>query len=92
MVFPKVSQIGTKVKVTVSMRDVNGSVLPNRSVHLSSSITSLEVTPADTQTTNNNGQAQFFINSNTPGTVKLTVSDLGSNITIVNIPTVEFTQ
>src|SRR3989338_8129832 len=35
VVFPQVSRIGEKVKVTVTMRDISGQILPNRSVRLS---------------------------------------------------------
>lgn len=100
IVFPQIGTVGTedgtkpqtKIKVSVFIRDVNGSVLPGRSVRLSSAVTGVTITPSDTQTTDNIGQAQFFITSSTAGKVQLSVVDVGSNTNIVNIPTVEFTE
>lgn len=92
VIFPQVGSVGSKLKVTVSMRDVNGAVLPSRSISVSSSLPTLIVEPSNTQTTDDHGQAQFFISSPVAGTATLTVSDVGSNIAIVNIPSVEFTQ
>lgn len=92
IVFPQVASIGTKVKVTVTLRDVNGVAIPNRPVKLTSTSIPVTITPTDTQSTDENGQAQFFVTTNTPGTVQLQATELGSNLSIVNIPTAEFTQ
>ncbi len=100
VIFPQVGVAGvegteplpTKIKVSVFIRDVNGSVLSGRSVRLSSAVTGINITPSDTQTTDNIGQAQFFITSAAAGKVQLSVVDVGSNTSIVNIPTVEFTE
>lgn len=92
IVFPQVASIGTKVKVTVTLRDVNGVAIPNRPVQLTSPSTPIVVTPLDTQSTDENGQAQFFIVATTPGTVQLQATELGSNLSIINIPTAQFTQ
>lgn len=100
VVFPQVgvaanAQSGkepTKIKVSVYIRDVNGTVLPNRTVKLATLSASVNITPSDTQSTNTIGQAQFFITANTPGTVNLTVTDVASNTTVVNVPSVEFTK
>lgn len=98
--FPQVGVAGaenglippTKIKVSVFVRDVNGSVLPGRSVKLSAGASNLNISPSDTQMTDNIGQAQFFITSAAAGKVQLTVTDVGSNTNIVNVPTVEFTE
>lgn len=100
VVFPQVGVAGiegtetspTKIKVSVFIRDVNGSVLPGRSVRLSSAVAGINITPSDIQITDNIGQAQFFITSSVAGKVQLTVIDVGSNTNIVNVPTVEFTE
>lgn len=99
IVFPQIATAGdenstnksTQVKVSVFIRDEGGSVLPARSVQLTTS-PSVNIKPADTVITDNLGNAQFFITSSASGVVKLTATDLGSNITINNTPTVEFTE
>ncbi|MBI3380283.1 Ig-like domain-containing protein [Candidatus Gottesmanbacteria bacterium] len=99
IVFPQIGVAGdegsdkkpTQIKVSVFIRDEGGSVLPGRSVQLATTPTS-SIKPADTVSTDNLGMAQFFITSNTAGTVKLTATDLGSNTSVSNSPTVEFTQ
>lgn len=90
--IPGSSSKGTQIKVSVYMRDVNGSVLADRTVRLTSSLPSVIVSPADTQVTNNIGQAQFMLTSDSAGKAILTATDVGSNTSVVNIPTVEFTQ
>jgi hypothetical protein len=99
VVFPQVGAVkkenketASKIKVSVFVRDVNGSVLSGRTIKLAASPSTLDITPADTQTTDNIGQAQFFVTSTTPGQIKLEALDVGSNTKIVNIPTVEFTE
>lgn len=100
VVFPQIGIAGdensskppTKIKVSVYIRDVNGTVLPNRAVKLSANTPSVIISPSDTQTTNNIGQAQFFISAKTAGKIQLSVTDISSSTTVVNIPTVEFTQ
>lgn len=99
IVFPQVGVAGdeastnkpTQIKVSVFMRDQGGSVLPGRSVQLTTS-PSANIKPADTVSTDNLGMAQFFISSSQTGTVKLTATDLASNTSVSNAPTVEFTQ
>ncbi|MBI4991043.1 Ig-like domain-containing protein [Candidatus Gottesmanbacteria bacterium] len=98
--FPQVGVAGaengltppTKIKVSVFVRDVSGSVLPGRSIKLSAGASNLNISPSDTQLTDNIGQAQFFLTSSVAGKVQLTVTDVGSNTNIVNVPTVEFTE
>lgn len=100
VVFPQLGTAGnetsdkppTKIKVSVYLRDVNGASMINRSVKLSASIAEVNITPSDTQTTNDLGMAQFFITSPIPGKIQLTATDLGSNTAIANIPSVDFTQ
>lgn len=100
IVYPQIGSIGdqnspnppTRVKVTVYIRDVNGTVIPNRSVKLSTSLSSILISPANQLTTDSLGMAQFFLSSNAPGIAKLTAVDVTSNMSIQNIPTVEFTQ
>lgn len=82
----------TKIKVSVYIRDVNGSVLPGRSVKLVASLPSVVIAPSDTQTTNNLGMAQFFITAKAPGKTTLTATEIASNTTIANAPTIEFTE
>lgn len=92
VVFPQVAKTGEKVKVSIYIRDVSGNVLSNRSIKLAAAAGSIQVSPSDTLATNNIGQAEFSITTADEGTVKLTASDMGSNTTVINIPTVEFTQ
>lgn len=92
IVFPQVASAGTKIKVTVTLRDVNGVAIPSRSVQLASSSIPLSITPVNIQVTDENGQAQFFITSNTAGTAQLTATELSGNVSIVNIPTAQFTK
>lgn len=98
VVFPQIGALttdenqGTKIKVSVFVRDVNGSVLSGRSIRLSSPTESISVQPADTQTTDDIGKAQFFVSAKTSGKVQLQATDIGSNTQIVNVPTIEFTE
>ena len=100
VIFPQIGVAGdeasgkkpTKLKVTVTIRDVNGAVLSNRQIQITTSLDTVSVTPSDTQTTNDNGQAEFFLTSSSTGTVKLTITDKASNQAIANVPTVEFTE
>lgn len=91
IVFPQVASIGTKIKVTVTLRDVNGVAIPDRPVQLTSTSIPITVSPTDTLSTDENGQAQFFVTTDRTGTVQLQATELGSNLSIVNIPTIEFT-
>ena|SRR3990170_9094965 len=91
--FPQVGVVNsTKIKVSVYIRDVSGTQLGNRSVKLSATGTGVTFDPSDTLTTNSIGEAQFFMQSSKPGKIQLTATDVESNMSIVNIPTVEFTQ
>jgi len=99
IVFPQVGTAGeegsakppTKIKVSVYIRDINGNALSSRSVKLSSN-PSTSITPADTQTTNDFGMTQFFITSKTSAKVQLTATDVASNTSVSNIPTIDFTD
>lgn len=82
----------TRIKVSVFLRDINGEVLPSRTVKLSTSLSGTQITPADTQNTDSIGQAQFFITSQAAGKAQLTITDVSSNTNIVNVPTIEFTE
>lgn len=101
IVFPQVVSIGNtatgksamKTIVSVYLRDVNGTVIPNRSVHLSVNSNTVIITPSDTISTGANGLAQFSLTSNTAQKVELSITDSTNPSTpIVNVPTVEFTQ
>lgn len=92
VVFPQVAAVNNKVKVSVYMRDVNGTVLANRTVQLATNPTTVEITPSNNQTTDNIGMAQFFISSKDPGKIEILATDLASNTALANLPTVEFTQ
>jgi len=100
VVFPQVGTAGTegsdsnptKIKVSVYMRDVNGMALPNRGVKISSTLDGVSFSPSDTQTTNEFGMAQFFLTSTSAGKTQLSVADIETNTSVVNIPTVEFTK
>lgn len=100
VIFPQVGVAGsensenkpTKIKVSVFIRDVTGESLPGRSIKLSSNPQSLTFQPSDTVTTDNIGQAQFFITSSSAGKIQLIATDVASNTNISNIPTVEFTE
>lgn len=99
IVFPQIGTAGnensdkkpTQIKVSVYIRDESGSVLSGRSVQLTTS-PAVTTKPADTVSTDNIGMAQFFISSSQKGTVKLTATDVASNTTVANSPTVEFTE
>jgi len=99
IVFPQVGVAGeetadrkpTQIKVSVFIRDESGAVLPGRTVRLTTD-PDIKIKPADNLSTDNLGMAQFFISAVSPGTVKLTATDVASNTTISNSPTVEFTQ
>ena len=93
VVFPQVGVSGaTKIKVSIYIRDVNGGLLPNRAVKLSSDSEVVSITPSDTQNTNSIGQAEFFITSSESGKVNINAIDVATNTNVVNIPSVEFTQ
>lgn len=99
IVFPQIAVAGdetagkkpTSVKVSVFIRDENGTVMPGRTVRLVTE-PAASVKPGDTISTDDLGMSQFFITSATPGTVKLTATDVASNTAISSAPTVEFTQ
>lgn len=99
IVFPQIAKTGdenntdksTQVKVSVFIRDESGSVLPARSVKLTTSPT-VTIKPADSVTTDDLGNAQFFISSSTSGVVKISALDVASNTAISNTPTVEFAE
>jgi hypothetical protein len=91
----KAARVGDTVKVSVYIRDVNGTSLPGRSVKLSANSAVISISPSDTLVTNDAiGQAQFFITSATPQKIVLTITDVTSNppIEVVQVPTVEFIQ
>ncbi len=92
MVFPQVTSIQEKVKVSVYIRDVNGASLPNRKVRISTDTSGISFAPSDIQTTNEIGMAQFSMSAAYPGQVKISAIDVDSNTSIINIPTVEFTR
>lgn len=99
IVFPQVAVAGdetgdkkaTQIKVSVFIRDESGAGLSGRTVRLTTDPNS-NIKPGDTLSTDNLGMAQFFISAVSPGTVKLTATDVASNTTVSNSPTVEFTQ
>jgi hypothetical protein len=88
--FPQVGAVGTKIKVSVYTRDVNGKVLSNRRVKLEAPNSNIAISPSNTVNTNDIGMAEFFITSTEAGTVQLSATDVNSNTVIVNIPSVEF--
>lgn len=92
--FPYTGVAGTtKVKFNVYLRDVNGAVFKNRSVKVTASSQDVTISPKDTLNTNDEaGMAQFFITSSSPGLIQLTVVDVQSNTSILNVPSVEFTK
>lgn len=104
VVFPQIANIqdsgGTStgdthaknIKVTVVIRDENGDFLANRLVKLTSDLSAVTIAPNDSQSTNNNGQAVFYLTSSVPGTVQLKAVDVNSDIQIANIPSVDFTR
>ena len=99
VVFPQTGKIteiqnpdsGTKIKAVITIRDVQGNALSNRTVKLSSNLAGTLINPSDTQTTSDIGQATYFISSTIPGKAELQAIDIDSNTTLVNIPTIEFT-
>ena len=100
IVFPQVGVAGdvnssktpTKIKVSVFLRDVSGNVMPDRSVKITTNPTSAAISPTDTAFTNNIGMAEFSLSSNVAGQVALNATDVASNMSISNIPTLEFTE
>ena len=100
MIFPQIASVGdpakgikpADVKVSIYIRGVDGSILPNRSVKLAADPANVSIEPADVQVTNDIGQAQFTISSQVVGKVKLIARETTSNTEIINIPTVEFVK
>jgi hypothetical protein len=99
VVFPQIGrsasgntdETNSKIKVIVTIRDASGAVLPNRQVKLAATLGTVQISPSDLLTTNTIGQAEFSISSPNPGTTNLSVTDVSSNISLSNIPSVEFT-
>lgn len=81
----------TKIRVTVVIRDKNNKFLSNRPIRLVPDLSSVTVSPTDTQNTAN-GQAVFEISSSRAGTVHLKAIDLNSKAVIEKIPSAEFTE
>lgn len=100
IIFPQIGVAGnetsvnkpTKIKVSVFVRDVNGNSLAGKTIKLTANPAMVNITPSDTVISDNIGQAQFFISSESPGKIQLSVSDTVSNTNIENVPTIEFTQ
>lgn len=100
VVFPQVSTLSSaagtskpaKVKVSIYIRGVDGSILENRNVKLASDPNIVTIEPSDTQVTNSIGQAEFTISSETQGKIKLKAWDTSTNTEVINIPSVEFVQ
>lgn len=100
VVFPQVGNAGienspkkpTNIRVSVYIRDVNGSVIPGRVVKLAASSSDVTIKPSDTQTTDKIGQAQFTVTSPVKGIVKFTATDTESNTVISNIPTAQIIE
>ncbi|MCJ7739810.1 Ig-like domain-containing protein [Candidatus Microgenomates bacterium] len=100
VVFPQVGNAGienspkkpTSIRVSVYIRDVNGSVIPGRVVKLAASSSDVTIKPSDTQTTDKIGQAQFTVTSPVKGIVKFTATDTESNTVISNIPTAQIIE
>ena len=101
MIYPQIASIGdpaigqkpTDVKVSIYIRGVDGSILPNRNVKLTADPSStVSIKPGDVQVTNDIGQAQFTVSSTFLGKVKLIAQETSTNTEIINIPTVEFVQ
>ena len=99
VVFPQIVSISdisridpAKIKVSVYIRGVDGSILPNRTVKLSADPPIVNIMPSDTSDTNTIGQAEFFVSSRETGKIKLIAKEVSSNIDIVNIPSVEFVE
>lgn len=92
--YPPTAPVGNnKVTVNVYIRDVSANSLPGRTVRLLVPDPKIIISPADTQTTNDFGMAQFVITSNIVGLFKLSAIDVSSEISISdsNIPDIEFT-
>ena len=98
IVFPQVTSVSStnrpknEMKVTATIRDVNGTILADRKIQLNTSLSGTLVSPSELQTTDQNGQAVFYLSSSLPGKGNLTITDLDSNTQITNIPSVEFVQ
>ena len=97
VVFPQVAKIsdsrggnGTKIKVSVYIRGVDGSILPNRTVKLTADNPSVSIEPADSMQTNDIGQAEFLVASQEAGKTKVTATEVATNTQVINIPTIEF--
>src|SRR3990167_4936296 len=83
---PATGQLPTKVKVSIYIRGVDGSILSNRNVKLSANPSVIAIEPSDTQQTNDIGQAQFTISSPTAGKFKLKAEETTSKTEVINIP------
>ena len=93
VVFPQIASTGrSNVKVSVYIRGVDGSILANRSVKLSAEPAVVTIAPSDSAITNEIGQAEFTLTSDSTGKIKLKAQETTSNTDIINIPSVEFVQ
>ncbi|MBI4066830.1 Ig-like domain-containing protein [Candidatus Gottesmanbacteria bacterium] len=80
-----------QIKVNVYIRTDSGDLLAQKTVKLSTDLTSVNISPSDTQDTNKDGKAEFILTSTTPGVAQLTAQELTSGKTISNSLSVEFT-
>lgn len=77
--------------ITVTLKDILGQAVSNKSVTLSSSPGNATITPAGAQITDTNGVVTFTATSTTAGTEVFTANDTTDTLTLSQTPSVDFT-
>lgn len=88
IVFP---QMGKNIKVIVTIRDADGNILSGRQTKVATSLAGVTIDPSDTQMTDEKGQATYTLTSTITGKATLSVMDVDANLTLANVPSIEFT-
>jgi Carbohydrate esterase, sialic acid-specific acetylesterase/Invasin, domain 3 len=80
--------------VTVTLKDANGTAVPNKNVTLAntSGPQAATISPLTAVTTNGAGQAVFNVSSSTPGIEVFTATDVTDTLTLTDTASVEFLQ
>ena len=81
-----------KIKVNVYIRTDSGDLLAKKTVKLSTDLSSVTISPSDTQETDKDGKVEYMLSSKSPGTAQLTAQELGSGTTIKNSLSIEFKE
>jgi|GEM_PF-514499 len=76
--------------ITVALKDSNGALTVGEDVTLAGSPAGTTISPAATQTTNVNGQANFRVSSSVIDTVAFTATSVTDSVTVTQTANVEF--